>query len=490
MNKLYRKLFLPTISAVWALPLSLWAGAAPEITVDASHPLGPVKKYLFGHNIEAGDPRGIFTDTFNAKTFDTQYIRTGHGFWNPDAQKINQQVVAEAKQIHLTMLRYPGGCIVANYDWRKAVGPLAQRGDWRFGLNEYIELCRALNAEPIITCSDYILPTEEMPQHLADLVEYLNSPATLEHPWALKRKEWGHAEPFGVKYFELGNESEAGNYYCQPQRKFMEETYGQYAQKSIAAMKKIDPSIKIGVQYKIGEKAYHAADFVITHLYGAKIDGQNVELNFKSAMAHIEHYERKLSDINQSVRKISGHSLPLALTEYNIYYFQQKPVPYRLSAMGGLFCADLIRMLVKSDSSVEIANFWHLANGWFGVVRTKNGEIVKRYAPLAFFQLWGQHFDGRLLSTEVKNSPRFEAPSAEDTPVARGEHFIAEKRVADVTPSTYNFNELQAQGIDAGSILPKTLFFKLNGLKKNMLHKFRISAQSLQKFGIAVHAQF
>lgn len=48
-------------------------------------------------------------------------------------------------------------------------------------------------------------------QDAADLVEYLNAPAG-SNPgggvaWADIRKENGHAEPYNVRYFEIGNEN-------------------------------------------------------------------------------------------------------------------------------------------------------------------------------------------------------------------------------------------------------------------------------------------
>lgn len=463
--------------AIMSLGTTVLAG--PEITVDATTTLGPVKKYVLGHNVESADPRGIFGNTFDAKTFDTQYIKNAEGFWDPVSQKPCKPVVDMAKTTGMTILRYPGGCYASNFDWRKAVGPLAGRGDWRFGLNEYVELCRALGAEPLITCSDYVLPAEEMPAHLAAMVEYLNAPATPEHPWAMKRKAWGHPEPFGVKWFELGNESGAGNYYCKPRRKFTSEAYSDYANKCAAAMRKIDPSIKIGIQYE-GKDALKFADFVIIHHYGAKINGQDIKENFKSAMAHVEHYERRIAEVAKSIRENAGRDIPIALTEYNIYYFNQKPVPYRFSAMAGLFCADMVRMLLQPKSSVEIANYWQIANGYFGMIVSKDGNIKQLRAPLAFYQLWGGHFGGSLLPIEVKNSPYFEAPAAEDTPLAKGDGFVAAVKRNDVDLRAFNFKVLKEVGVEANSPDKQSLNFKLNALAKPCYINFGYFANSVK----------
>ena len=120
-----------------------------------------------------------------------------------------------------------------------------------------MELCRKMNWEPLFTLTDYALPAEELPQHLANLVEYLNAPATPEHPWAMKRAEWGHKEPYGVKYFELGNESNHGSHNLVPRRHYTPEEYAAYFRSCAAAMRKIDPAVQLGIVMEPGTGELH-----------------------------------------------------------------------------------------------------------------------------------------------------------------------------------------------------------------------------------------
>ena len=176
------QLILP---ALCAAALSLGA-AMPRITVDAAKPVGPVNPLAFGANIEAADDRGIFDRPFSAP-INPHGVAQGEGTWDPAANRPHPGIVRKLREMRIGMLRYPGGCLAHNYNWKQAVGPLSERPDWKFGIDEYIRLCRALGAEPIITMTDYALPAEELPEHMAELVEYLNAPATPEHPWAMKR---------------------------------------------------------------------------------------------------------------------------------------------------------------------------------------------------------------------------------------------------------------------------------------------------------------
>ena len=46
----------------------------------------------------------------------------------------------------LSALRDPGGSLANMYDWHHAIGPLIGRGDWHFGMDEYVATCLACPA--------------------------------------------------------------------------------------------------------------------------------------------------------------------------------------------------------------------------------------------------------------------------------------------------------------------------------------------------------
>ncbi len=457
------------------------AAAETEIIVDAAKSPGPVQRHVFGHNMESADSRGIFDVPFSAPP----HAVSGQGFWDSAARKPYPAVVAQTKALGIGMMRYPGGCLAHNYDWRKAVGPLEKRGKWTFGVDEYIELCRALGAEPLFTVSDYVLPLEEMPAHAAELVEYLNSPATPEHPWAMKRKEWGHPEPYGVKWFELGNESDHGNHKCVPRRCYSPSEYADYAVKCAAAMRKVDPSIKIGVVTRPGtgedfdcdwnrvvcEKAVPIADFLIVHFYGPRIGGNDPESNFKSAMAYPEQLERYMAAYRELCVKLGGKELPLAITEYNIGHSTNKPIPYRFSLTAGLLCADMMRVYLQPEAKVANAEYWQVANGWWGMFNTKGDEIALRRAVLPFYELWGGHFGDKLVASEVKGSPCFDAPPTGGQPPAEGSVVVKPAKIEDAGLGSMNFAGLKAEGVEASGS-PETLFLKFDGLSKSIYVPF------------------
>jgi alpha-N-arabinofuranosidase len=226
------------------------------------------------------------------------------------------EVLALSKEIGVAMLRYPGGCLVHNYDWKAAVGPLKDRPNFAFGVDEFIEWCRAAGAEPLMTVSAYV----GGPAEAAELVEYLNAPADAQHPWAQKRAACGHAEPYGVRYFEMGNESDHGNHDVKPFRKHTPASYAEWFNDCAARMRAVDPSIRIGALMGTGTgpgdpwnrivaaKTAGRADFIIVHTYvvnlwqpptGSKL-ADNADLLMRACLAAGDQTEAMLAEYRES----------------------------------------------------------------------------------------------------------------------------------------------------------------------------------------------
>ncbi|MDR1280688.1 MAG: carbohydrate-binding protein CenC [Opitutaceae bacterium] len=409
-------------SSLTVLPLlagSLWAPAVtgaeinPEtdarIVIRADQPGRPVNRLILGHNIEAADSAGIF-GTRHSPSND------GQGFWNPQNRSSVAVVVEQAKAIGMGALRYPGGCLVHNFNWKAAVGPLESRPDFQFGIDEWIKLCRELDAEPVFTVSDYYGTAEEA----AELVEYLNAPATPEHPWAMKRAAWGNPEPYGVKWFELGNETDHGTHQMKPFRKWTPAEYVSWASEYADKMRAVDPSIKLGtttvpgdgtnVECEWNQAVYRDAapfsDFIIVHFYAPKIPGEIPGAQARavnhSVLAAPDQLRYRLREYREAVLAASGRDLPLAVTEYNVSAPRvTNPVPYRFSFAAALFSVDFMRSCLEPDSGVVMANYWHFINGWWGMLQTENGgKTIHERAAFPVFRLFGQNLGPTLLTTE------------------------------------------------------------------------------------------
>jgi alpha-N-arabinofuranosidase len=415
--------FVEWIILAIAVPVFVTGAEVTRITVDAAQALGPVNRLVFGHNLEAADSYGVFS---------TNHTRseTGAGVWNPESGAPVPEAMRHAAAIGMPVVRYPGGCLVHGFDWKQTIGPVGERPQFRFGLDEFLAYCQVLKAMPLITVSDYTGTAQDA----ADLVEYLNAPADANHPWARKRAANGHPEPYGVRHFELGNESDHGNHDLKPPRKFAAEAYAEWVNAYAAKMRAVDPTLRLSALMGTGTgpddpwndvvlaRTKGSVDFIAIHTYAValwreeQVQPYPEAMLMRACMASVDQFEVMLGKYREKIRRHTGKDLPLAITEYNAAFVQEKPVPYRFSFAAALFAADYLRVLLKPEANVLMANYWQFINGYWGMVKctrpyepTKDQEWSVRPA-YALYRLWGQHFGQVLLRAEVQNAPRVELP--------------------------------------------------------------------------------
>ena len=159
-----------------------------------------------------------------------RYSNYGYGTVNPDGT-VKEDFAALYKKAGFGSLRYPGGTISNNYVWTESIGDLdpetpeiertpqihgfynnpGQAGFVpAFGLLEVAEFAEKMNSEIIMV---YGIGRGDAAD-AADMVEFLNAEKGTNPnggvAWADRRAELGHPEPFGIRYFEIGNENNQG----------------------------------------------------------------------------------------------------------------------------------------------------------------------------------------------------------------------------------------------------------------------------------------
>src|SRR5262249_17897931 len=181
------------------------------------------------------------------------------------------------RPLRIPILRWPGGNFVSGYHWLDGVGPkdarprrselawLAEESN-RFGTDEFIAYCRAIDAEPYI-CVNMGSGTMDEAQAW---VEYCNG--TGNTSWADLRRQHGHPEPHRVRYWGLGNEL-YGSWQIGASSA---EDYVKRARHFATLMKRTDPSIQLVACGKDGVSDWDAVvldgladlvDFHSIHLY-------------------------------------------------------------------------------------------------------------------------------------------------------------------------------------------------------------------------------
>lgn len=463
-----------------------WLRTAPpqaEILVDAERVLGEVNTNIFGHNVEAGDPAGIH-DAVNAPP-PPRLAKYGQGFWDGDNHRPFPAVIAKMKELKTGVLRYPGGCLAHNYNWKKMIGKAGERKPWEFGLDEYLAVCRAMDAEPMITVTDYALPAEELPKHAAELVEYLNMPATPEYPWAMKRKENGHPEPYGVKFFELGNESDHGNHDCVPGRRYTPEAYCDYAVNTAKAMKAVDPGIQIGIVAQPGvdvggewnrvvfSKAVPAvADFVSVHYYGPALhnNGTQERSEFQAA-AWSDRLDCYIGEFHEALVRLAGRDFPLAVTEFNAWDWDQSK-----TYLGGFSVANYLRAFLDPRNRIIAACHWQLMNDLWGIMRSDyQDKIAWRSAAMPFLETFISHTGKFVVASEVKNNPLCEIPSFGGSAGSKGDRRLPAGRNGGAMPlGSFIPTEFANSGLTLGAASANSFTVEFNGYKRPCYPNFLV----------------
>jgi alpha-N-arabinofuranosidase len=163
-----------------------------------------------------------------------------------NVEGFRKEVIEALRQLHSGVYRFPGGNFVSAYEWRDGVGDIDTRPPiydpvWHavqpndVGTDEFLALCRLLDVEPYITVNAGFGDAWSA----RELVEYTNGAVTT--PMGKWRAVNGHAKPYGVKFWGLGNEP-WGDYQMGAM------AIEQFELKHIMfakAMRKVDPSIKL-----------------------------------------------------------------------------------------------------------------------------------------------------------------------------------------------------------------------------------------------------
>ncbi|MBW3593475.1 MAG: hypothetical protein KY396_07260 [Actinobacteria bacterium] len=173
------------------------ATAAARIVVDPAARSHPVSPLVFGAN--------------------HRYAFDGFGMWDPAADAAFPSFVTAFNRAGFTSVRFPGGTIANRYHWKRAIGPVSERtpnvhGRTRepltntFGPDEFGRFVEQVGAEGTIVVNFGTGTASEA----ADWVEYMNAPVGTNPrggtAWADVRAANGHAEPYGIHYWEVGNE--------------------------------------------------------------------------------------------------------------------------------------------------------------------------------------------------------------------------------------------------------------------------------------------
>jgi alpha-N-arabinofuranosidase len=267
--------------------------------------------------------------------------------------------VAEAlKALKPGIIRF-GGSTIEGFDWKATIGDPDKRVPFttcwggfepaNAGLEEFVGLCEWVGAEPLI-CIRF---TGRTPKDGADQVEYFNGPAT--SPMGKLRAANGHAGPYKVKYWQIGNE--LGN-----------ENYQKGVAAFCRAMKAVDPGIKLMAAFPspgLLKNAGQYLNYICPHHYDCT--------DIAGTEANIVELQKMIAE------NAPGRDIRLGVTEWNTTAGDMGLDRARLWTLdNALRCSRYQNLIHRHCDLVEIANRSNLADSFCsGIIQPNNHTFFK-----------------------------------------------------------------------------------------------------------------
>ena len=129
--------------------------------------------------------------------------------------KLRPDLLESLKGLNPPFMRWPGGSFASTYKWQDGIGPAVSRvyhpnvmwggyaDYYGFGTDEFLELCRQLKADPMITLPAPSTEPEAV-EYAMNWVHYLVDPPTTA--WGKIRSDNGHPQPYRIPYIQIDNE--------------------------------------------------------------------------------------------------------------------------------------------------------------------------------------------------------------------------------------------------------------------------------------------
>jgi alpha-N-arabinofuranosidase len=314
-----------------------------------------------------------------------------------DAHGFRSDVIKAVLPLQMPLLRWPGGNFVSGYHWVDGVGPKDQRPRqmelaWlgeesnRFGTDEFMEYCRTIGTEPYLCVN---MGSGTMDEARA-WVEYCNG--TGNTYWANLRRKNGHEEPYGVKYWGLGNEM-YGRWQIGA---LSAEDYVKKAREFAKVMKFTDPSIQL---VSCGENGWTAWDRIVIEGLASLVDFHSIHIytgshDYYSNVLSAHQAERALHICQAMIDNVRyeqniDHPIYVAYDEWNIWFRERdgkSGLEEHYTLSDALAVATYLNSFVRHCNTVKIANLAQLVNVIAPIFTNKDGLFLQTiYHPLRLF---------------------------------------------------------------------------------------------------------
>ena len=393
-------------------------------------------------------------------------LPSGHA----DENGLRRDALAALRELNYRSMRYPGGNFLSGYNWEDGIGPKDQRPSRRdlawqsiesnqFGTDEFLRFCREINTEPMLGVN---MGTGTI-QDAANLVEYCNAPTGSKY--ADMRAANGQTDPYGVKYWCLGNEMD-GHWQIGH---LNAADYGKKACEAAKLMRLHDDSVSLVLAGSSGpamptypdwdretlELCWEHVDYHSMHYYAGNLDDDTP--SFLAISAELEDFVDTLAGVLRAVKAKtrSKRDVYLSWDEWNVWYKAREmsdmrgnwtEAPHLIEEVynleDALVVAQWLNVFLRKADVLKIACIAQIINV-IAPLLTRGDELLKQtiYYPLLHFSQMASGDSLDLLvesprheTAKYGDMPLLDVSSAHDAATGRNSVFIVNRSLADSLP--------------------------------------------------------
>jgi len=325
------------------------------------------------------------------------YVGTASLMPADNVRGMRRDTLALIEALDAPIYRWPGGNFVSGYDWRDGIGdrdrrPPRKNPAWTgvehndFGIDEFLDFCRTVGTEPLIAVNCGFGDSYSAAQQ----VEYCNGGAdTIGGGWRVAN---GHAAPYGVRYWCIGNEMYGDWQLGHMRLDYYVLKHNDFADK----MRAVDPAVELVAVGAVGDwsrgmlrECADRMEMISEHFYcGANDDVathvQQIPLNVRRiAEAHRAYREQ--------IPGLAARGIRIAMDEWNYWYDHDRYVYGELGTRyrhrDALGVATGLHEFFRQSDIIRMANYAQTVNVIGCIKTTKTDAFLATTAlPLMLYR--------------------------------------------------------------------------------------------------------
>ena len=441
-----------------------------KINIVKDFKLGTVSDTLFSSFIEHLG-RAVYTGIYEP----------GHP--GADEMGFRKDVIDLVKDLHVSLIRYPGGNFLSGYDWRNGIGPKDKRPvrldrAWHtiepneIGIDEFYEWTLKTGTQ-IMGAVNMGTGT---PQDAGDMVEYCNFPEGTY--WSDLRAKNGHKNPYNIKTWCIGNEMDGPWQIGHLDA----DDYGKKALEAAKIMKWTDDTIKVVVcgsattamptypawDRTVLEHTYDMVDYMSIHRYYENFGDDD---DFLASFFDMDEFIKTscaTCDYVKAVKR-SKKTMYLSFDEWNVWYQQnQESHPWQkapriledhYSLLDALVVGGLAITLLNHSDRVKVACLAQLVNVIAPIFTEPGKGAYKQaiYYPFRDISVYGR---GTVLTPVVRTENKVTKKYGEVPAVIFSTVYNEENNELSVFALNTSKTDISETEIDLSSFEKSKMFYR------------------------------